>query len=111
MAPRHEADRKRDSRIVGGSVHKDETLVLWRALVHFRSGKRPACAPRGRPPRSACPLFNECPRWEQGDDRLLSLDENVEDTEQRRALWPCSRLLDLLDPDVNWFGRRRGRSR
>jgi hypothetical protein len=52
-------------------------------------------------------LFAACPRWEQADDQELSASEDFEATERRRASWPCSRLLDLLDPQVDWIGRRR----
>jgi hypothetical protein len=87
-------------------VSEDEVLLLWRALRRLRSGKRPGCAPRGRPARSDCPLFDRCPRWSGPDDNRLSLEESPEQTERRRAAWPCSRLLDLLGPDVDYVGRR-----
>jgi hypothetical protein len=70
------------------------------ALRAFRSGKRPECAPRGRPAHSACPLFAGCPRWSQPDDYRAALDETAETTERRRASWPCSRLMDLLGADT-----------
>jgi hypothetical protein len=44
-------------------VNEDEVLLLWRALRAFRSGKKPLCAPRGRPPQSKCPLYRSCGRW------------------------------------------------
>jgi hypothetical protein len=82
-------------------VTETEVLLCWRALRHFRSGRRPACAPRGRPPTSICPLFDACPRWHgQPDDYRAALDEDPEATERRRADWPCSRLLELLGPEV-----------
>jgi hypothetical protein len=28
------------------------------------------------------------------------MDETLEQTDARRASWPCSRILDLLTPDV-----------
>jgi hypothetical protein len=87
-----------------GRVNDDEVLLLWRALTKFRSGKRPACAPRGRPPQSSCPLFDRCPRWQQPDDYELSLEETVAETERRRAKWPCSRVLDLLGPETHNIG-------
>ena len=88
-------------------VSQDEVLALWRALLRFRSGHRPACAPVGKPARSDCPLFSSCPRWRDDDDRELSAEEDFEATEQRRATWPCSRVLDLLGVEVDWIGRRR----
>lgn len=48
-----------------------------------------------------------CPRWSQGDDRKLSLEEDFEETERRQGSWPCSRVMALLDPEVNWIGQRR----
>jgi hypothetical protein len=82
-------------------VSEDEVLLLWRALRSFRSGRRPVCAPSGRPPTSPCPLFDRCERWEHGqDDYELALIETDEQTERRRANWPCSRLLDLLGPGL-----------
>jgi hypothetical protein len=87
-----------------GLVDEQEVLLLWRALSAFRSGKRPGCAPRGRPPRSPCPLFDRCPRWSQPDDFELSLEEDTATTERRRARWPCSRLLDLLGPETSRIG-------
>lgn len=82
-------------------VNKEEVLLLWRALRHLRSGKLPPCAPRGKPPHSACPLYHQCDRWSGPDDYRLSLEETVEQTERRRARWPCSRILDLLGPDTS----------
>jgi hypothetical protein len=79
----------------------DEVLLLWRALRRFRSGKSAACAPRGKPARSECPLFGQCSRWTGPDDFLLSLEEDTEATERRRASWPCSRLLGLLGPGAH----------
>jgi hypothetical protein len=87
------------------TVDDDEVLLLWRALSTFRSGANPACRPHGRPPRSQCPLCDCCPRWQQPDDRQQSLDETLEQTERRRAAWPCSRLLDLLGPETRRIGR------
>jgi hypothetical protein len=81
-------------------VDGDEVLLLWRALSAFRSGRRPACAARGKPARSICPLFDRCPRWHEPDDLQLSVEETVDATERRRARWPCSRLLDVLGPDA-----------
>jgi hypothetical protein len=84
-------------------VSQDEVLLLWRALVRFRSGSRSACAPRGRPQRSNCPLYAQCPRWAERDDQRQTYDETFEQTEQRRASWPCTRLLDALRPDVSYI--------
>jgi len=86
-------------------VSEDEVLLLWRALRAFRSGKRPACGARGHPARSGCPMHDRCPRWGgQPDDWLASLEETAEQTERRRAGWPCSRLLELLGPDLTRIG-------
>jgi len=87
-------------------VSEDEVLLLWRALMAIRSGRRPACRAQGSPPRSLCPLFADCPRWEGPDDFLASMEESLEDTERRRASWPCSRLADLLTPEVRHIGPR-----
>jgi len=87
-------------------VSEDEVLTLWRALLRFRSGPRPGCAPSGKPPHSECPLFSACPRWQERDDLELSFQEDFEQTERRRAAWPCSRLLDLLDTEIDWVGHR-----
>jgi hypothetical protein len=90
------------------TVNESEVLLCWRALRHFRSGRRPACAPRGNPPRSDCPLYEACPRWRgQPDDYLAALDEDQQETERRRASWPCSRLLDLLGPELHHIGGGR----
>jgi hypothetical protein len=86
-------------------VSEDEPLLLWRALRAFRSGKRPPCAARGHPARSDCPMHDRCPRWRgQPDDWLASLEETAEQTERRRAGWPCSRLLELLAPNLTRIG-------
>jgi hypothetical protein len=86
-------------------VSEDEVLLLWRALRAFRSGRRPRCAPRGRPRSSECPLSDSCPRWRgQPDDWLASMEEPAAETERRRSSWPCSRLLDLLSPDLTRIG-------
>lgn len=84
-------------------VDQQEVLLLWRALREFRTGKAAGCAPRDRPPRSLCPLYERCSRWSDPDDQILSLDETTEQTERRRASWPCSRLLDLLGPETSWI--------
>jgi hypothetical protein len=81
-------------------VSDDEVLLLWRALRAFRSGRQPRCRPRGRPARS------DCPRWHgQPDDWAASLEETGGQTERRRASWPCSRLLDLLSPELTRIGQ------
>lgn len=85
-------------------VDEDEVLLLWRSLQLFRSGRAPACAPRGSPPRSPCPLHSGCDRWTGPDDDRLRLEETVEETEARRSSWPCSRLLDALSPQVRRIG-------
>lgn len=86
------------------AVNESEVLLLWRALRQFRSGKTPPCAPRGRPPQSTCPLYAGCGRWNEPDDYRLSLEETLEQTERRRARWPCGRLLELLGPDTSRIG-------
>jgi hypothetical protein len=86
-------------------VSEDEVLTLWRALRAFRSGLRPACRAQGKPPRSPCPLYARCPRWAQPDDYVAAMEETLEQTEQRRAAWPCSRLARLLSPDLDHIGR------
>ncbi len=60
---------------------------------------------RGTPPVSACPLARECPRWTPGSTvpRIGDPDAELGSDDA----WPCTRLLDLLDPEVNWVGRRR----
>lgn len=86
-------------------VSDAEVLLCWRALHRFRTGRTPGCAPRGRPPTSACPLFDACPRWHgQPDDYQAALVEDEDATERRRAAWPCSRVLDLLGPQTHRFG-------
>lgn len=86
-------------------VSEDEVFLLWRALMAFRSGPRPACRARGKPRLSPCPLHDACPRWSGPDDYLASMEETIGQTERRRAAWPCSRLADLLSPEVNRIGR------
>jgi hypothetical protein len=86
-------------------VSEDEVLLLWRALRAFRSGARPKCAPRHGTVSSDCPLYECCPRWHgQPDDRTASFVETVAQTERRQSSWPCSRLLDMLGPDVTRIG-------
>jgi hypothetical protein len=85
-------------------VSEDEVLLLWRALVAYRSGPRPTCRATGKPPRSRCPLYSECPRWHGPDDYLAVMEETAEETERRRAAWPCSRLADLLSPELRRIG-------
>lgn len=86
-------------------VHDDEVLLLWRALRSFRSGRKPRCAPRGRPAASSCPLHERCPRWHgQPDDHAASLTETLAETERRQATWPYSTLLNLLSPDLTRLG-------
>ena len=85
-------------------VSEDEVLLLWRALMTFRSGRRPGCAATGKPPRSPCPLFAQCPRWAGPEDYFAVMDESIEETEQRRAGWPCSRIGALLSPDLRRIG-------
>ena len=82
-------------------VSENEVPLLFRALRSFRSGKKPSCAPRGRPPHSICPLFASCERWTGPDDDALGLRETTAQTEGRRARWPCSRLLEVLGPTVS----------
>lgn len=85
-------------------VSEDEVTLLWRALVAFRSGRRPACQAKGKPPRSPCPLHDQCPRRDGPDDYYAVMEETPEQTEQRRAAWPCSRLAGLLSPELRHIG-------
>jgi hypothetical protein len=85
-------------------VSEDDVLLLWRALMAFRSGPRPACRPAGKPPRSPCPLHSTCPRWDGPDDYLAIMEETPAQTERRRSAWPCTRLADLLSPDLHRIG-------
>ena len=85
-------------------VSEDEVLLLWRALVAYRSGPRAACKAKGRPQRSPCPLHDECPRWNGPDDYLAVMEETPEQTERRRAAWPCTRLADLPSPELRHIG-------
>jgi len=87
------------------SVSEGEVLLLWRAVYRLRSGRRPLCRPRGAGQESICPLLRVCPRWDAPDeDYLLALEETTEQTEERRAAWPCSALLDRLGPQVSQIG-------
>jgi hypothetical protein len=99
------ADQKLGKERSMATVSDNEVLLLWRTLSVFRSSVSPGCRPEGNPPRSQCPLLARCPRWYGPDDRLLSLEETVEETERRRAAWPCSRLLDLLGPETRRISR------
>ena len=54
--------------------------------------------------RSPCPLHDECPRWNGPDDYLAVMEETPEQTERRRAAWPCTRLADLLSPELRHIG-------
>ncbi|HEY7324418.1 MAG TPA: hypothetical protein VH520_06305 [Streptosporangiaceae bacterium] len=86
-------------------MSEDEVLLLWRSLRAFRAGRRPPCRPRGHPARSDCPVERSCPRWHgQAVDWAASLEETTAETEDRRASWPCSRLLDLLSPELTRIG-------
>lgn len=85
-------------------VSDDEVLLLWRALMAFRSGRRPACKATGRPPRSPCPLYEQCPRCAGPDDYYAVMEETPEQIERRRAAWPCSRLAELLSPELRHIG-------
>lgn len=90
-------------RPMSGRVRPEEVLLLWRALSSYRAGRDPACAPQpGR--RNPCPLTSTCPRWDGPDDFEASLNEDFDESERRRAKWPCSRLLDLLGPDTVRIG-------
>lgn len=86
-------------------VSDDEVLLLWRALRAFRTGKTPICSARGKRRPSPCPLYERCPRWSGPDDYQAQLHETVDQTERRRSAWPCSRLLDLLSPELRSLGR------
>jgi hypothetical protein len=100
------APRVRRTGAVGGDVTGEEVLLLWRALLRFRSGRRPLCAPR-RSRTSPCPLYAHCSRWAESEDADLSLLETSQETERRQQRWPCTRLLELLDPEVERIGTRR----
>lgn len=85
-------------------VSEDEVLLLWRALMAFRSGRRPGCAATGRPARSRCPLHAQCPRWEEPEDYYAVMEESLGETERRRAAWPCTRVAALLSPELRRIG-------
>jgi hypothetical protein len=84
-------------------VSESEVLLLWRALSQFRTGKNPACAAQ-RKTLSPCPMHEVCPRWSGPGDYSAAMEETVEETERRRAAWPCSRLLELLSPQAHSIG-------
>jgi hypothetical protein len=85
-------------------VSEDEVLLLWRALIAFRSGRRPGCAATGKPLRSKCPLYGQCPRWDGPEDYYAVMDETPDETESRRASWPCTRVAALLSPELRRIG-------
>ena len=85
-------------------VSEDEVLLLWRALIAFRSGRRPGCAATGTPPQSRCPLYGQCSRWGGPEDYYAVMDETPEETERRRASWPCTRVAGLLSPELRRMG-------
>lgn len=71
---------------------------------------------RGSPPIAAAAADSPCIREQAGrqvmsrvsegqpDDWAASLDETTAETDRRRATWPCSRLLDLLSPELTRIG-------
>jgi hypothetical protein len=65
-----------------------------------RRPARQAIAPRA----ASAALYETCDRWSEPDDYRLSLEETVEQSERRRARWPCSRLLELLGPGISRVG-------
>jgi hypothetical protein len=95
---------KTDQEAAVAQVSDEEVLLLWRALMAFRSGQRPACRAVGKPRRSPCPLHDRCPRWDGPDDYLAMMEESQEQTEQRRSRWPCSRVAELLSPELRRIG-------
>ena len=97
------------SEAIGGTVEPDEVLLLYRALVRFAGSADPSCAPTRAEPQGRCPLVERCPRWATPSEdapnrRRRARFVDVDDDD--RAAWPCSRVLDLLDPEVNWISRR-----
>jgi hypothetical protein len=56
-------------------VSEDEVLLLWRALVAFRSGRRPACGAKGRPPRSSARCVTSALAGDGPDDYLAVMEE------------------------------------
>jgi len=97
---------RRGRAAIGGRLQEEEVLLLWRALLRFRSGREPRCAVQGTPPISQCPIQGACPRWAHGEGEGTSASGSAEDIDDQQDMWPCNRLLDLLDPEVNWIGRR-----
>jgi hypothetical protein len=103
------ANAQGSSGSFGERVEPEEVLLLFRAVMQFAALRDPACAPQERPFRSLCPLFERCPRWKQPrlearSRRARRLDDSDLDTQ---AEWPCQRLLDVLDSEVNWVGQQR----
>lgn len=102
------------SPVVGTSLADDEVLLLFRALLRFASLRDPACAPSRERPEGGCPLLARCSRWQQPSrqreqrgqkgqkGRRQRFDEELEAEQD----WPCRKLLDALDAEVNWIGRR-----
>ena len=43
-------------------VSEEEVLLVWRALVAFRSGPRPACGAKGNSPGNITGQYVGCPR-------------------------------------------------
>ena len=101
------AGRSARKRLTGSALSETDVLMMFRALHRFRAGRTPICAPKGKPPRSECPFYSKCPRWQTEGGDWVSLDEDFDSAEKRRAAWPCSRVLSLLEPEVNWIGMRR----
>ena len=54
--------------------------------------------------KACAPLYGGCPRWSGPDDYLAVMEETPEQTERRRSAWPCTRLADLLSPDLRRIG-------
>lgn len=86
-------------------VDSNEVLLLWRALLWFRRGPKPICGIRNAHQDSPCPFFDACPRWNDPENFQVTVDHDTATAERRQRHWPCSRLLELLGPDITRIGR------
>jgi len=84
-------------------VRKHDALLVHRTHDGLDDWVLPGGTPCEGEGLAAC-ARRELLEWGGPEDYYAVIDETPEETERRRAAWPCTRLAALLSPELRRIG-------